>query len=966
MSGEQAETPAAKQSIEALLGLVRQLSTELHPHLSGPARVTLDSLLERDLGFDSLERMELLQRLEQAFGVHLPEQDVVNAEVPRDLWNALRRVGAGDQLDEFSTIPGLEPQAAGEAPSGVGTLIDALIWHARHHPDRPHITLIGEGDQAETISYADLLAAAEAVAAGLQARGLQPQQTVALMLPTGRDFFAAFFGILLAGAIPVPIYPPARLSQIEDHLRRQIRILANARIVTLITVSEAQSLARLLRAQIDGLHNVVTVEALSQSGGSLNRYPVRPHDVAFLQYTSGSTGNPKGVILTHDNLLANIRVMGQVVEIESTDVFVSWLPLYHDMGLIGAWLGSLYFACRLILMSPLTFLARPARWLWAIHKYRGTISAGPNFAYELCVSRIADSDLEGLDLGSWRYAFNGAEPVSAQTITRFHERFAAHGFRLQVMKPVYGLAEVALGLAFPPTDSQPLVDHISREALASNGQSVPVNAEADGALHVVAAGRPLPGYEIRIVDDMGYEAGERHEGRLEFRGPSTTQGYFRNPEATKNLFNGDWLDSGDMGYIADGIVYLTGRAKDMIIRAGRNVYPQEVEEALNDVAGLRRGCSAVFGSTDPSNGTERLVVLSETRETAPDKLEALRSRINEIVVDVLGTPADDVVLAPPGSVLKTSSGKLRRGASRERYEQGLLGRPPRAVWWQLVRLTSGSLLSQLRRSARIAGDFLYAGYFWSLAALCLLVVWNLLVFTPRLSWRHGLARTVARIMRRMLFLPFRVQGSEILEGKGPCIIVANHASYLDGFVLVSIIPDAPCYVVKGELAKQFFARILLERLGVQFVERFDAQRGAEDADRLMQLVRQGRSAVFFPEGTLTRAPGLRPFRMGAFAAAAQAGVRVVPVGIRGTRSVLRSDQWRPRRAPLRVLIGDPIMPSGSDLAAAAVLRASVRERVLSLCGEPELASGKNERGLHTVQSPFNQRGRRDSNSRPPA
>jgi 1-acyl-sn-glycerol-3-phosphate acyltransferase len=306
---------------------------------------------------------------------------------------------------------------------------------------------------------------------------------------------------------------------------------------------------------------------------------------------------------------------------------------------------------------------------------------------------------------------------------------------------------------------------------------------------------------------------------------------------------------------------------------------------------------------------------------------------------MLGMPADDVVLAPPGSVLKTSSGKLRRGASRERYEQGLLGRPPRAVWWQLVRLAFGGLLSRLRRFARSAGDFLYAGYFWSLAGLCVLVVWNLLVFTPRLSWRHGVARTAARIMRRMLFLPFRVQGSEILEGKGPCIIVANHASYLDGFVLVSIIPAAPCYVVKGELANQFFARVLLNRLGVEFVERFDAQRGAEDADRLMQVVRQGRSAVFFPEGTLTRAPGLRPFRMGAFAAAAQAGVPVVPVGIRGTRTVLRSDQWLPRRASLRVLIGDPIIPSGNDLTAAAGLRASVRKQVLALCGEPELASG---------------------------
>ena len=474
-----------------------------------------------------------------------------------------------------------------------------------------------------------------------------------------------------------------------------------------------------------------------------------------------------------------------------------------------------------------------------------------------------------------------------------------------------------------------------------DGRAVPVEADAPAALPIVAAGQPLPGYQIRIIDGMGYEVGERQEGRLEFRGPSTTQGYYRNPEATKSLFSGDWLDSGDRAYIAEGLVYLTGRAKDMIIRAGRNIYPQEVEEALNGVPGLRRGCSAVFGSTDPAAGTERLVVLSETRETASARLEELRSRINDIVIDMLGTPADDVVLAPPGSVLKTSSGKLRRSASRERYEQGLLGKGPRAVWWQLARLALGGLLSQLGRFTRSTGDVLYAGHFWTLAGLCLLVVWKLLVVTPKLSWRHALARAAARRMRWVLGLPLRVEGREYLDGTGPCVIVANHASYLDGFVLMSIVPGAACYVVKRELAEQFFARVLLKRLGAEFVERYDARRGVEDTDRLLRVVRQGRSVVFFPEGTLTRIPGLQSFRMGAFMVAAQAGVPVVPVGIRGTRSVLRSDQWFPRRGALRVLIGEPIMPSGNDWAAAAVLRSTVRQQVLSLCGEPNLVTGQN-------------------------
>ena len=331
-----------------------------------------------------------------------------------------------------------------------------------------------------------------------------------------------------------------------------------------------------------------------------------------MQYTSGSTGDPKGVILSHDNLLANIRAMGRAAAVTSSDRFVSWLPLYHDMGLIGAWLGTMYHAVPLVLMPPTSFLARPSRWLWAIHRYRATISAGPNFAYEIVASKVRDGDLIGLDLSSWRLAFNGAEPVRAATLARFAARFAQYGFDRRALTPVYGLAESAVGLTFPPLGRGPLVERIDPLALAHDGTAKLSPDNAESSLEAVSCGRPLPGHEIRIVDDDGREDAARTEGRVEFRGPSATTGYHRNPDATKRLFHGDWLDTGDVGYIAGGELFLTSRAKDLIKRGGHNIHPYDLEAAVGDLAGIRKGCVAVFGMADRASGAERVVVVAET------------------------------------------------------------------------------------------------------------------------------------------------------------------------------------------------------------------------------------------------------------------------------------------------------------------------------------------------------------------
>ncbi len=931
-----------------LLATIRRLAAELHSRPEEAIQLTLDSSLERDLGFDSLGRVELLTRLDQVFGVSLPERVLAAAETPRDLLQAVL-AAAPATAQPARIIRDEAPTWVQAEPADALTLPEVLDWHVRTHPERTHITLQDAEGNETALTYAALRDGAEQIAAGLLERELQPGQSVALMLPTSHEYFFCFLGVLLAGGVPVPIYPPARPSQIEDHLRRHAGILSNALAVILITVPEAKAIAKLLRAQVESLHSVVTAGELSGTGRAPKilpkpeNIPLKPENIALIQYTSGSTGNPKGTVLTHANLLTNIRAMGKAVQATSTDVFVSWLPLYHDMGLIGAWLGSLYHAFPLVLMSPLTFLARPERWLWAIHKHRGTLSASPNFGYELCLRKIPDAALEGLDLSSWRMAFNGAEPVSPETIARFAQRFGQHGLRPNAIAPVYGLAECSVGLAFPPPGRGPLIDHIRRDSFMRTGHAEPAGSDEKEVLHIPACGRPLPGHEIRIVDATGRELGERVEGHLEFKGPSATGGYFRNPEQTRLLFHEEWLDSGDFAYQAGGDIYLTGRSKDIIIRAGRNIYPYELEDAVGDISGIRKGCVAVFGSPDPATGTERLVVLAETRETAPAQLEALRDRINILTLDILETPADNIMLAPIHSVLKTSSGKIRRAACRELFEKGAA--PRRAVWWQLVRLAWAGILPEMRRSLRVASDVLFAAYAWALFWIIAPLIWLAAALLTRPAWGWAASHFIARLYARLCATPLVVRGLENLSPETPCVLVSNHASYLDGIVLVAVLPGKLSstgyysFVAKRELLDSFISRTYLKRIGSDFVERYESQRSLEDVKQVARSLQSGHSPIFFPEGTFTRAPGLMPFRMGAFVVAAEAGAPVVPVSIRGTRSILRDGHWFPRRGIITVTIGKPIVTEGKGWAAALRLRNTARAEISRRCGEPDLAPG---------------------------
>ena len=919
-----------------LLGVVAEVAKEVRPHAE--AYVSLDSSLERDLGFDSLARVELVLRLEREFGTSLPEQALASSETPRDLLRfLLASAGHAPQAADRSVASLVQSEGV-RPPAEAQTLIEALEYHVERQPERLTVFLYEE-QKEKPLSYRAIWDGAMRYAARLADAGLAPGQTVAIMLPTCAEYLYCFYGVLLAGGIPVPLYPPARLTTIEDHMTRHVGILKSCGASIMVTIPEAKPLAWLLRAQVESLRSVLVPADFSDAAPAFAPVRGRAGHIGFLQYTSGSTGNPKGVVLTHANLLANVRAMGKAARTTQEDVFVSWLPLYHDMGLIGGCFATMYLGFPVVLMSPLAFLSHPSSWLRAIHRHRGTISGGPNFSYELCLRRIHDGDLEGLDLSSWRFAFNGAEPVSPETMTAFSERFARYGFNRTSMAPVYGLAECTVGVAFTAPGSPWRMDLLDRDVFSRTGEAVLARPDDPSALKVVGCGHVIEGHDLRVVDAAGLELPDRNEGHLQFRGPSATSGYYRNPEATKTLFQGNWLNTGDRAYLSEGMVYITGREKDIIIRGGRNISPYELEEAVGDLPGIRRGCVAVFGSMDPASGTERVVVLAETREREVSLHESLRKKINELSMSFIGAPADDVVLAPPHTVPKTSSGKIRRVAAREYYERGPDAVKPQAVWLQFLRLGLAGAGPQMRRGWRVAQGFGFALRAWLAIGLLFPVAVAAAAAVPgKPAW--NITGKCARLFFRFCRIPIMVRGLENLPGEdaGPVVLAANHTSYLDGAVLLAALHwRRYAFVAKTELRDNPVTRVFVGGLGSEFVERFDVQKSVEHADTLVEAARKGKSLIIFPEGTLVRHTGLMPFRAGAFQVAAQAGVPVIPVALRGVRSVLRDGTWYPRRAAIAVTFGAPIAPDGEDWNAALRLRDRVRAEILKHCGEPDLA-----------------------------
>jgi fatty-acyl-CoA synthase len=962
---------------ERVLEVLRVLLEELGSHGAIP-QLSTSSSLDRDLGLGSLERVELLTRLEDAFGVSLPDSLAAQANTPEDLASGILAAPgteAGDQ-EEVSAQRVSEAtqqrqrEAADSIIESAETLVEVIRHRGIHDANRTHLLITEDdehGERQRTLTFGELYTAAQRCAEELARRGVPAGARVSLMLPTSQQFFICYASILLAGAVPVPIYPPFRADRIEEYAERQSAILNNAGVCLLLTFRRAEAVANLLKPRVKSLLSVVEAAKLLEAAekepppapGALPAFLSgsrlrKRSDIALLQYTSGSTGDPKGVVLTHANLLANMRAVAEAVQLGPSDVGVSWLPLYHDMGLIGAWLTLLLHGVPLVVMSPLAFLTRPERWLQAFGKHKGTIAAAPNFAYELCVRKISDQAMEGVNLSSWRAALNGAEPVNPETLDRFIERFSKYGFKREAMLPVYGLAEASLAVTVPPLTRGPLVDRVERDAFTMQGLAVPAKPDDDTAISFVSAGKPVPRHDVMIVDEQGKEMADRTEGFLWFRGASSTSGYYQNPgETAKLLPQGPakqpaefpWVNSGDRAYRADGEFFVTGRVKDIIIKAGRNLYPHEVEELAAHAEGIRKGCIVAFGLKDKESGTEKLVVVAESSEAENAKRAAIASAITEEVSRGLGLPPDRVELVPPGSIPKTSSGKLRRDETKQLYMAGTLAAGKAPAWVQIARLGTGAFVKRAYRATsgaiRNALERIYGVYFLMVFLLWIIPTWAF-VRTIRDYRAAGRFTSAAlKLLFALAFIRVKVVGKEYMDTPGAKVYASNHASYFDVLPLMMGLGVPYRFVAKGEVNQMPFIGTFLNQMGHLSFDRHDANSRLKQVHQMEDCLRQGDSVFVFPEGTFVPEEGVRPFQLGGFRGAVATGTPVVPVSLAGTRRFLRDRTFLPRPTSVTITLSTPIYPSraGNDpdrLQEMVRLRDLSREAIARHSGEPLL------------------------------
>jgi fatty-acyl-CoA synthase len=538
------------------------------------------------------------------------------------------------------------------------TLVDA-VRQLRQDRERGFVFVRPDGTE-RLVSFGEIADEAERRAAHLVARGLRKGDRLAMVIPDGDEFVLSFLAALFAGVVPVPIYPQLTFKNIEAYHDTVTHVARASGATMLLTTSATRAYLQPVLPRAEDLRSMVTVDELAGDAGPLD-VEVTPGDLAFLQFTSGSTSRPKGVMVTHGNLAANAEafMLDGLARDPSVDKGVSWLPLFHDMGLIGFVVGPLFTNIPCVFLPTASFVRAPRLWLDKIHEHRGTITYAPNFAYALVAKRIKDRDVEGLDLSCLRIAGCGAEPIQARALRDFAARLQPAGFDARAFVPSYGMAEATLAITFVPL----------REGLKTD--------PGDAGKELVDCGRVFPGHELAVIDDAGRRLGERQVGQIVTRGPSVTSGYFQEPELTAQAYRPladdpsgqPWLHTGDLGYLVGDRLFVCGRIKDIVIVRGRNYYPSDIEWSVSELPGVRRGNAVAFGVD--VDGEEQLVVCCEGSASDAAAIQEATARC---VAERFGLSVHEVVVAQLASLPRTSSGKPQRRKTRQMYLDGTLPR----------------------------------------------------------------------------------------------------------------------------------------------------------------------------------------------------------------------------------------------------------------------------------------------------
>lgn len=908
-----------------LLAVTRLFLRELGAQRAARA-VSLDALLLDDLGLGSLERVAFLQRLEQHFGVRLAIEDLLRADSMRDMYHLLEQAEPHMemQLPELALATAAMPVEVDPCE----TLVDVLSRYVEAEPKRRQACLLQSQGQVTELSYGSLWRKARHLAVLLQQHAAcTPQAVIAIAVTEAEAFMVSYLAVVLAGLQPLVMRMPVNAHCLRPlYWRIRLPMLVSNQVAGLILqdVSAQNALRPLQQALASNLAYFIYDELIARP--QLPEYELRPVSADYVIYRrlAWDHREQSRLQVTHAQWLQQIREDGAALNIKASDVVFSWLSLVEPMGLLSAWLGSLYYGLPFIWMPPQDFFAAPEKWLWGIHQYRASISFAPNAGYAKCVQEIKEQSCVGLDLSCWRVALNAGESMAAITVRQFCERFSAYGFSDCAMIQGYIPAGESMLLTLSMLSRPAHFERISRQVFFSHKRAQLLEADRPGGLLFVASGRSLPSSEIHIVDQDGRSLGDRQIGYIKYRR------HFR-------LDSNQWCVCSDLGYIADETLYTVAADPQQVVKYGSYITPYALRMVITGIAALAKANYLSFSITEPAGGQAEWVLLLATDKIRnPFYVRRVQAVLHNHLTQCFGVAPDHMLFYAKHGLERfgeTTDEQLQ--GAQAAYQAGEL--LPQPAWYHHRRLwgkTCALAKLCLRPLTKLA-KLIYSIYFLLLFILlfipCSFVV---RVLPKRLSKK--LFKFICRLIFLLAGCPIVVKGRAWLRQSEHVIFAPNHTSYLDVLALIAVLPSRVCFVGKRELKSIPLLGSLFKNMGHLFVDPADIRRGEENLQQLISVLQEGRSLVIYPEGTFTHANGLRPFKLGAFMAAAQTNTPVCPVICTGLRRVLRDRELLLRPGLIRVIAKPWQRPEADDMQAVLKLRDDVMAQIAEDCGEPVL------------------------------